>query len=73
MTLVRIIAPHFVAGLETDGIVRDAILQYMIGWPDDRVRAYVRKKNWRAHIVRMKNGADQRNKSGVQANQDDQR
>ena len=31
MTLIRIVAPHFVAGLETDGIVRRAapIIAYM--------------------------------------------
>lgn len=52
MLLVRIVAPHFVAGLVTDGHVRRAapILRYMIGWPDDRVRRYCVAKGWTASI-----------------------
>jgi hypothetical protein len=52
MKLVRIVAPHFVAGFETDGIVRRAapIIKYMVGWSDDKVRQYVKKKGWRASI-----------------------
>lgn len=51
--LVRIVAPHFVAGLETDGTVRRAapIIRYMVGWTDDKVRDYVKKKGWTASIV----------------------
>lgn len=51
--LVRIVAPHFVAGFETDGTVRRAapILRYMVGWNDDKVRDYVKKKGWTASIV----------------------
>lgn len=46
LTLVRIVAPHFVAGLGTDGTVRRTanILAYMAGWPDDRVREYCKQK-----------------------------
>jgi hypothetical protein len=53
MNLVRVVAPHFVAGFETDGIVRRAapIIKYMVGWTDDAVRDYVRKKGWKAAIV----------------------
>ena len=52
LTLVRVVAPHFVAGLETDGTVRRApILHYMVGWPDDRVRAYVKEQGWKASVV----------------------
>lgn len=53
MILVRIVAPHFVAGLETDGTVRRAapIIAYMIGWTDDQVREYVARKKWKASIV----------------------
>jgi hypothetical protein len=53
LTLVRIVAPHFVAGLETDGVVRRAapILNYMVGWPDDRVRAYVKEQAWKTSVV----------------------
>jgi hypothetical protein len=54
--LVRIEAPHFVAGLETDGVVRLAapIIRYMVGWSDDRVRAYVSSKGWKARVVAPK-------------------
>jgi hypothetical protein len=40
MRLVRVVAPHFVAGFETDGIVRREapILSRMVGWPDERAR-----------------------------------
>ena len=53
MILVRIVAPHFVAGLETNGVVRRAapILHYMVGWPDDRVRAYVKEQAWKTSVV----------------------
>lgn len=54
MKLVRIVAKHFVAGLETDGNVRRAapIIKYMIGWSDDRVRDYVKAQGWKASIVK---------------------
>jgi hypothetical protein len=53
MTLVRVAAPHFVAGFETDGIIRRTapILKYLVGWEDDRARAYFAKKGWKAHVV----------------------
>jgi hypothetical protein len=53
MRLVRIDAPHFVAGFETDGAVQRAapILKYMMGWPDDKVRAYLRVKGWVATVI----------------------
>ena len=53
MILVRIVAPHFVAGLETNSAVRRAasILHYMVGWPDDRVRAYVKEQAWKTSVV----------------------
>lgn len=52
--LVRVVAPHFVAGLVSDGIVREAapILKYTVGWPDDRARSYFAAKGWKASIVR---------------------
>lgn len=51
--LVRVVAPHFVAGFETDGIVRRAapILKYLIGKTDDQARAYFRSKGWKASKV----------------------
>ena len=53
MKLVRVVAPHFVAGFETDGIVRRTapILKRMHGWTDDRARKYISRKGWRASIV----------------------
>ena len=27
------------------------ILHYMVGWPDDRVRAYVKEQDWKASVV----------------------
>ena len=52
--LVRIIAPHFVAGLETnDGVVIRAapILNYMLGWGGRKVARYCDAKRWRWEIV----------------------
>ena len=53
MKLVRVVAPHFVAGFETDGIVRRTapILKRMLGWTDDRARKYISRKGWRASVV----------------------
>ena len=53
MKLVRVVAPHFVAGFETDGIVRRTapILKRMLGWSDDRARKYITSKGWRASVV----------------------
>lgn len=52
-TLVRVVAPHFVAGFETDGQVRRAapIIGYMVGWTDDRARRYIENRGWKASIV----------------------
>jgi len=53
MSLIRVVAPHFVAGFESDGTVRRAapILRFMLGWPDDRARAYIAAKGWRAAVI----------------------
>ncbi len=53
LALVRVVAPHFVAGFETDGIVRRAapIIKYMEGWDNDRAREYMAKKGWKASII----------------------
>ena len=53
MKLVRIVAPHFVAGFETDGIIRRAapIIHYMVDWPDDVARDYIAKKGWKASVI----------------------
>ena len=53
MTLVRAVAPHFVAGFETDGVVRRAapIIKYLVGKTNDQARAYIASKGWKASIV----------------------
>jgi len=54
MRLIRVVAPHFVAGFETDGVVRRAapILKYLVGKTDDQARAYIKSKGWKASLVR---------------------
>ncbi len=53
MTLIRIVAPHFVAGFETDGTIRRAapIIKYMTGWDNGKARKYIHDKGWYAHVV----------------------
>lgn len=53
MNLVRVVAPHFVAGFESDGTVRRAapILKQMTGWSDERARQYIASKGWKATII----------------------
>lgn len=53
LRLIRVIAPHFVAGFETDGIVRRSapIIKYLVGKTDDQAREYIRCKGWKAHTV----------------------
>lgn len=57
-TLVRIAAPHLVAGIVVKGdrvILAAPILRYMTGWSADRVRSFVRGKGWSATVVREPN------------------
>src|SRR5436190_19439349 len=51
--LVRVVAPHFVAGFETDGIVRRAapILRRLEGLSDDAARVVIDRAGWRASVV----------------------
>lgn len=51
--LVRVVAPHFVAGFETDGVVRRAapILKKMIGKTDDVARAVIAHFKWQASVI----------------------
>jgi hypothetical protein len=53
MTLVRVVAPHFVAGFETDGVVRCAspTIKCLVGKTDDQARAYIKIKGWKASII----------------------
>ncbi len=57
MKLVRVVAPHFVAGFETDGTVRRAapILKYLVGKTDSYVSHYLKQKGWIANIIEKKN------------------
>lgn len=56
MDLVRVVARGFVAGFETDGVVRRAapILKHMMGWRDEEARLYMRSKGWDARIVKKR-------------------
>jgi hypothetical protein len=51
--LIRVVAPHFVAGFESDGIVRRTapILKQLRGMTDDRARKYIARKGWRASVI----------------------
>jgi hypothetical protein len=53
MRLVRVVAPYFVAGFETDGIVRRTapILKALRGMDDERARRYIARKGWKASVV----------------------
>lgn len=54
MTLVRVEAPHFVAGLVIeDGRCIEAapILRWAIGKSESYLRSYIRRRAWRASVV----------------------
>jgi hypothetical protein len=53
LKLVRVVAPHFVAGFETDGVVRRTapILKALRGFTDDAARVLIRGRGWKASIV----------------------
>jgi len=53
MRLIRVVAPHFVAGFTTDGTVKICapIISYMRGWNDEKAREYIRNKGWKASVV----------------------
>ena len=55
-TLVRVVAPHFVAGLLIDdcGVCSHAapILKWAIGRKRDGLSAYFRGKGWKASILK---------------------
>jgi hypothetical protein len=51
--LIRVQAPHFVAGFETDGIVRRTapILKALRGLTDDKARVLIAGRGWKASVV----------------------
>jgi hypothetical protein len=53
LTLVRVIASHFVAGFESDGKVRRTapILRKLLGLTDAEARSFIKAKGWTAQIV----------------------
>ena len=55
MRLLRITAPNFVAGIESDNggrIIRAApIVKYMLKWTDAAVLAYCSNKGWKGEEV----------------------
>lgn len=48
--LVRVIAPHFVAGIEV-GVRAAPILAYATGWSLLKLQAYCRQKRWTCEVV----------------------
>lgn len=53
MRLVRVVAPHFVAGFVTDGKVLRAapILKRLIGERDEAARKIIEHFKWKASVV----------------------
>jgi len=67
LTLIRITAPHFCAGLTLGGLEVEPqmrcegdasiiaetapILSYMRGWQIERVRAYCKRRGWRIEVL----------------------
>lgn len=57
--LVRVVAPHFVAGFVMDGdrcVEAAPILRWAIGKTDKELRAYFAAKGWKAERVKTKGG-----------------
>lgn len=44
--LLRIVAPHFVAGVEIRGSIAP-IIRYMMGWSAGRIKGYCGRKGWK--------------------------
>ena len=53
MRLYRVVAPHFVAGYESDGTIRRAapVLRYVVGWSDFQAWNYFCSKGWKFDFV----------------------
>lgn len=50
MTILRIVAPHFVAGIEPGGRCAP-ILAYMRTWSLSRIRMYCARRGWTVEAV----------------------
>lgn len=48
--LIRIVAPHFVAGAVRGGPIAP-IIRYMKGWSFKQIQAYCDKKGWTVEVV----------------------
>lgn len=48
--LLRIIAPHFVAGV-VPGKAAAPIVRYMRGWSYDKIYCYCQQKGWTCEVV----------------------
>lgn len=54
MRLVRVVAPHFVAGFETDGIVRRCapiLKRWLLGKTDQEASAIIAQKGWEGTVL----------------------
>jgi hypothetical protein len=52
-----VVAPHFVAGFETDGIVRRAapiLCRDLMGLTDIEASRLIRRKGWKARVINAK-------------------
>ena len=56
LTLVRVVAPHFVAGFETDGVVvvraAPILSKRFVGLPEDQARKIIAHFGWKASIIK---------------------
>jgi hypothetical protein len=53
MRLVRVVAPHFVAAFETDGVIRRTapILKRLLGENDETARKVIDHYRWQASVI----------------------
>jgi hypothetical protein len=59
MKLVRVVAPHFVAGFISDGVkvVRAApILKKLVGHSEDYAREVIARYSWKASVIEVFDG-----------------
>jgi hypothetical protein len=48
--MLRIVAPHFIAGIVRGGMVAP-IIAYMKGWTLSQIKAYCAKKCWEIQVI----------------------